>query len=455
MTVKEVPLCDLHENDYNPRKHFDDAAMADLRESIESEGLNQALTVRPAEENGSYEVVSGMRRLKALREIHGDDADESIPCNVQDVDDEDAPWKAFSENKWREDLTPYEEALFFGERIEVEYREDDNGEPIRESYSEYLDAVRAVDRSVDAPSAQHPSVKQASERTGVDSSTLALRRLWLLVLPPESQKFIEQGELGPSEARLIAPLRQIPNADRRNGWMNQLADEYAVDNPDRDALRDAVQSKLDKDEREREKREAQIEEYENLVTERESELRVVLTDAVETFNDEHDDELELGPEDVEDIDESADDAFETYVEAFVDDPADEADDKLRARSQHTIGTLGDVRSSLRSEALDELNDEQDEKQLEKGRLEQNIETARDEGLSRCPYCKSGLHIPDLEDRVAEYETEIEALTERKQEVSAVSKALDGARSDLRTALNEYDDAIEKLQSEKEKAGGGG
>jgi ParB/RepB/Spo0J family partition protein len=481
MTATDIELRHLQENQYNPRIHFDDANMADLQDSIESEGLDQALTVRQVSENGTYEVVSGMRRLFALREIHGDDSGEEIPCNVRDLDDEDAKWAAFNENEYREDLSVYEEAVFFGNNIEVEYRElteDDIGEdgdrepgPITESYADYLKASKCRARVIQKPTRHHSTLKEAADRSGISASTIA-KRLSILCLPADARQLVKQGNLPAEHARRIARLRQVVDPDRREDWMNSLAKEYA-EKPDgrseKQKLAKEVSSKIEKDEEERERKDEQLNEYRELVTERQSELRSALSTAQETYEEEankedfdkgeFDEELKPGPDtadNIEAIDEAESDekATEAYIEEFADGRSEEDEDDhwLRAQSQQAISIISGVRASLRGEELDELNDEQDSIQIKRDRLKKNIETVREEHLSRCPYCQSGLHIDDLEDRVDTYNTKIEAIEEQKKEKGDISKALNEVRSSLRSALNKYNDALESLRDAKRRAG---
>ena len=66
--LQEITLGKLVENDYNPRKRFDDAAMADLQNSIERIGLLQPLAVRPLD-GAKFEVICGVRRFRALSNL--------------------------------------------------------------------------------------------------------------------------------------------------------------------------------------------------------------------------------------------------------------------------------------------------------------------------------------------------------------------------------------------------
>lgn len=109
---------------HNPRTHFDDAKLADLRRSLTENGQIQAITVRADPANdGSYLLVSGERRLRAMRELGWTE----VNAEVVDVSEADAKLMALEENLVRADIGPAEEArylrilldTFDGNRVEV------------------------------------------------------------------------------------------------------------------------------------------------------------------------------------------------------------------------------------------------------------------------------------------------------------------------------------------------
>lgn len=110
-----IPLADLHESPFNPRKHFSDAALAELAEDIKAQGILSPLLVRPRvpplsagdEAAGvGYELAYGHRRLRAA-ELAGLDA---APCIVRSMSDVEVKRAQISENLQREDVHPIEEA---------------------------------------------------------------------------------------------------------------------------------------------------------------------------------------------------------------------------------------------------------------------------------------------------------------------------------------------------------
>ncbi|MEP5937670.1 MAG: ParB/RepB/Spo0J family partition protein [Erythrobacter sp.] len=88
-----------------PRKRFDDSALAELAASIAARGVIQPIIVRPKGE-GRYQLVAGERRWRAAQkaQLH------EIPALVRDLDDREVMALALIENIQREDLNPVEEA---------------------------------------------------------------------------------------------------------------------------------------------------------------------------------------------------------------------------------------------------------------------------------------------------------------------------------------------------------
>lgn len=100
-----LPVGSLQPGKYQPRTRMDETALAELSESIKSEGLMQPIIVR-ATAGGRYEIIAGERRWRAsqlagLREV---------PVLVREVADASALKMALIENIQREDLNPLEEA---------------------------------------------------------------------------------------------------------------------------------------------------------------------------------------------------------------------------------------------------------------------------------------------------------------------------------------------------------
>ncbi|MDD3692827.1 MAG: ParB/RepB/Spo0J family partition protein [Oscillospiraceae bacterium] len=103
-----LKVSEIQPNRSQPRKQFDDEALAELAESIGQHGILQPLLVRPLTD-GSYQLVAGERRWRAARMAGLSD----VPVVVRDMDDKQMAELALIENLQREDLNPMEQALGF------------------------------------------------------------------------------------------------------------------------------------------------------------------------------------------------------------------------------------------------------------------------------------------------------------------------------------------------------
>jgi ParB family transcriptional regulator, chromosome partitioning protein len=103
--LRELPLELVKPNPQQPRRNFDEAALAELAESIRARGLLQPIVAR-ALPGGEYELLAGERRLRAakLAEL------EMIPAMVRPAGESERLDLALAENMARVDLNPVEEA---------------------------------------------------------------------------------------------------------------------------------------------------------------------------------------------------------------------------------------------------------------------------------------------------------------------------------------------------------
>ncbi|WP_261131411.1 ParB/RepB/Spo0J family partition protein [Bacillus sp. Marseille-Q3570] len=101
--TREIKLSEIRPNPYQPRKTFDQNAIDELKESIETHGILQPIVVRKSIKG--YEIVVGERRYRAAKEA----GLESIPVIIKDLNDQKMMELALIENLQREDLNPIEE----------------------------------------------------------------------------------------------------------------------------------------------------------------------------------------------------------------------------------------------------------------------------------------------------------------------------------------------------------
>ena len=104
--LTRLPLREIEPDPDQPRKNFDEDAMAALAESIGENGLLQPIAVRAKKTGPGYVIIAGERRWRAARMAGLDE----VPVLIKEVTDEQAAALALIENLQREDLDPIEVA---------------------------------------------------------------------------------------------------------------------------------------------------------------------------------------------------------------------------------------------------------------------------------------------------------------------------------------------------------
>lgn len=161
-----LPLRDIEPDKDQPRKDFDDEALAELAASITEHGLLQPIAVRSVV-GGGYRIIAGERRWRAARLAGLNE----VPVIIKDVTDSQAMELALIENLQREDLDPVEEA--FG-------------------YRQLMDKCGFTQ-------------EQAAKKLGKSRSAVA-NSLRLLGLPAKALDWLKSGKLSAGHAKVILGL---------------------------------------------------------------------------------------------------------------------------------------------------------------------------------------------------------------------------------------------------------
>ena len=161
-----LPISQVESCSAQPRKIFDEAALAELAESIREHGVIQPLTVRKLA-SGYYQIIAGERRWRAARPA----GLTEVPAVVIDADDKKAAELALVENLQREDLNPMEEAAGFQSLIQT----------------------------------YHMTQEEAAQRVGKSRSAVA-NAMRLLGLQSSVRKLVEENQLSAGHARALLPL---------------------------------------------------------------------------------------------------------------------------------------------------------------------------------------------------------------------------------------------------------
>lgn len=136
-----LPITSLIANPDQPRRIFNDDAIAELSESIKTRGLLQPVLVRPRAD-GDYEIVAGERRWRAAQKAQLHD----IPVLIRELTDEEAAEIALIENVQRVDLNPIEEAEAYQRLSEVYGRKQaEIAKAVGKSRSHVTNMMRLMD----------------------------------------------------------------------------------------------------------------------------------------------------------------------------------------------------------------------------------------------------------------------------------------------------------------------
>lgn len=140
--IRQIAVDLLHPGRYQPRRHFDDEAIAQLAASIGDRGIVQPILARPdPAKPGRYEIIAGERRWRAAQKarVH------EVPVLVKEIGDRDALELALVENIQRQDLTPLEEAEGYARLLkEFEYTQEELARVIGKSRSHIANMLRLL-----------------------------------------------------------------------------------------------------------------------------------------------------------------------------------------------------------------------------------------------------------------------------------------------------------------------
>lgn len=159
-----------------PRKRFDEVALRQLAESIQSQGIIQPIVVTSATRDGTqrsgqqnYQILAGERRWRAaqIAGLH------DVPVFIRNTPEHERLELALVENLQRADLNPIEEAEAYERLIE------------EHGYTQ----------------------EQLGSRVGRERSTIT-NSLRLLRLPPKVRGMVSEGLIGNGHARALLGLER-------------------------------------------------------------------------------------------------------------------------------------------------------------------------------------------------------------------------------------------------------
>lgn len=139
---RALPIGKLKPCPFQPRRHFGEAQIAELAQSIQEKGILQPLVVREAANDpGTFEIICGERRWRAaqMARMH------EVPVSVRQLSDQDAVEIALIENLQREDLSALEEAEAY-QRLMADFghTQDAMAQSIGKSRSHVANMIRLL-----------------------------------------------------------------------------------------------------------------------------------------------------------------------------------------------------------------------------------------------------------------------------------------------------------------------
>ena len=163
--LREIAVGAISANPYQPRRTFDEEALAELTSSIEASGLLQPIVVRPV--GNRYELIAGERRWRAVQRLGW----AKVHAVVREFDDRTALTLALIENLQRDDLSALDEAAGY-QRLMAEF---------------------AIPQA------------EVARLVGTDRSTIA-NTLRLLKLPADVQELLAGKHLAEGHARALLAI---------------------------------------------------------------------------------------------------------------------------------------------------------------------------------------------------------------------------------------------------------
>ena len=135
-----LKISELEPNQDQPRREFDDEALAELADSIAQHGVLQPLLVRPIA-GGGYQIVAGERRFRACRMA----GVQEVPVVIRELSDGQVMELALIENLQREDLSPIEEAQGYQTLMEhYHFTQEEGSRSVGKSRPAITNAMRLL-----------------------------------------------------------------------------------------------------------------------------------------------------------------------------------------------------------------------------------------------------------------------------------------------------------------------
>jgi ParB family chromosome partitioning protein len=167
MHVRHISLDLIKRNPFQPRTNFSHDELEELMGSIKEHGLLQPLVVLPASPDGTYQLIAGERRFRAMSIL----GEKTAPVIIREATEQQQLEIAIIENIQRQDLNALEEAT---------------------AYARLADEFGLTQEEI--------ALKVGKSRSQVANT------IRLLVLPKEIRDAVVEGKISASNARTLLAL---------------------------------------------------------------------------------------------------------------------------------------------------------------------------------------------------------------------------------------------------------
>lgn len=193
--LRYITTRDITPNPDQPRRHFDEEALAELANSIKEHGVVQPLVVTAS--GRKYQIVAGERRWRAAK-LAGI---AKLPALVRTLSNQHKLELALIENLQRKDLNPLEIATAYL-KLNTQF---------------------------------NLSIEQIAERSGGKAVSTINNTIRLLRLPDDAKQAIVDGDLTEGHARQILALDGDSSAQKKlltmvilHGWSVRKAEQFVI-----------------------------------------------------------------------------------------------------------------------------------------------------------------------------------------------------------------------------------
>ena len=188
--MRELPIHKLRPFEGHPFKVIDNEEMKQLTESILTQGLLTPLVVRPLE-NGTYEVISGHRRLYACKKAGSD----KVPALIVELDRVAAAIALVDSNLHREHILPSEKAFAYKLKLEALNRQGQRTDLTSDQDGRKLESAEIIAQESD------------------DSKTQVRRYIRLTNLIPGILEMVDEGKIALTPAVELSYLGEWEQVD--------------------------------------------------------------------------------------------------------------------------------------------------------------------------------------------------------------------------------------------------